>query len=195
MKKIGLLGSTGSIGTQTLNVLDQLKEKFDVKYLTSNNNAKLLAKQAKKYNPDTICIVNKDKKDELISYIGNSDIKITSGRESLLEISSRSDIDLVVNGLVGAIGMEPTIFSIKAGIDIALANKESLVMAGQIINNLLKKSNSNIYPVDSEHSAIWQCLKGEKNNQIKKIILTGSGGPFRKLSISEFKFMLKMFFF
>jgi len=186
MKRIGILGSTGSIGTQTLDVLGQLDGKFDVKYLTAYENAYLLSKQALKFKPDTVCIVNKEKKEELEKYLYNSNIKITSGRSALLELSSRTDVELVMNGLVGAIGMEPTICSIKAGVDVALSNKESLVMAGKIINNLLQKSTSNLYPVDSEHSAIWQCLKGENNTQIKKLILTGSGGPFRKRNKNEF---------
>ena len=186
MKKIGILGSTGSIGTQTLDVLDQLDGKFKVKYLTAYGNAHLLSQQALKFKPDTVCIINKEKKEELETYLQNSSIKITSGRSALLELSSRTDVDLVMNGLVGASGMEPTICSIKSGVDVALSNKESLVMAGKIINNLLQESSANLYPVDSEHSAIWQCLKGEDNTQIKKLILTGSGGPFRKKDKNDF---------
>tara|TARA_Y100000590_G_scaffold415931_1_gene514258 strand:- start:4069 stop:5226 length:1158 start_codon:yes stop_codon:yes gene_type:complete len=187
MKKIGILGSTGSIGTQTLDVLGQLDGKFKVKYLTAYGNAHLLSQQALKFKPDTVCIINKEKKEELETYLQNSSIKITSGRSALLELSSRTDVDLVMNGLVGASGMEPTICSIKSGVDVALSNKESLVMAGKIINNLLQESSSNLYPVDSEHSAIWQCLTGEDNTQIKKLILTGSGGPFRKKDKNDFR--------
>ena len=186
MKKIGILGSTGSIGTQTLEVLDCLAGKFDIKYLTAYENVRLLADQALRYNPDTVCIINEAKKEELKNYLLSSNIKITSGRSALLDLASRTDIDLVMNGLVGASGMEPTICSIKSGVDVALSNKESLVMAGKIINELLLQSKSNLYPVDSEHSAIWQCLKGEKIKQVKKIILTGSGGPFREKPMEDF---------
>ena len=186
MKKIGILGSTGSIGTQTLEVLDCLADQFDIKYLTAYQNVRLLADQALKYKPDTVCIINEDKKEELKNYLFSSNIKITSGRSALLDLASRTDIDLVMNGLVGASGMEPTVCSIKSGVDVALSNKESLVMAGKIINELLLQSKSNLYPVDSEHSAIWQCLKGEKIKQVKKIILTGSGGPFREKPMEDF---------
>ena len=186
MKNIGILGSTGSIGTQTLQVIDNLSDQFDVKYLTAQNNIHCLAEQALKYLPDTVCIVNEEKKNRLEELLLYSNIKIISGRNALLEISSRNDIDLIINGLVGAAGMEPTVCAVKAGVDVALSNKESLVMAGGIINKLLKKYSGKIYPVDSEHSAIWQCLTGEKTEQVKKIILTGSGGPFRTKPMQEF---------
>jgi len=186
MKKIGILGSTGSIGKQTLQVIDQYQDKFSIKYLTAQQNALLLAKQALKYKPDTVCIVDENKKDVLEDYLSGSDIKIISGYSSLLEIASRNDIDLTMNSLVGAAGMEPTICAIKSGVDVALSNKESLVMAGKIINDMLKKYSGKLYPVDSEHSAIWQCMAGEKNDQLKKIILTGSGGPFREKHIKDF---------
>ena len=179
MKNIGILGSTGSIGTQTLDVIDSMPNKYNVKYLTANYNVKNLAQQAVKYNPETVCIVQENLKEELASYLQNTDIEITAGRNALIEISRKNNIDLVMNGLVGAAGMEPTIEAIKNGVDVALSNKESMVMAGGIINELLKMNKCNLFPVDSEHSAIWQCLQGENNNEIKRIILTGSGGPFR----------------
>jgi 1-deoxy-D-xylulose-5-phosphate reductoisomerase len=116
----------------------------------------------------------------------NTDITITSGRNALLELAGRNDVDLVMNGLVGASGMEPTIEAVKSGIDVALSNKESMVMAGGIINDLLKSNSCNLFPVDSEHSAIWQCLKGENNSEIKRLILTGSGGPFRTTPKEDF---------
>ena len=186
MKKIGILGSTGSIGTQTLQVIDHLSGEFDIKYLTAHQNVHLLVEQALKYQPDTVCIVNEKKRGELEDCLSGSNISIISGMAALLELSQRNDVDLVMNSLVGAAGMEPTIEIIKAGVDVALSNKESLVMAGGIINDLLKQNSGNLFPVDSEPSAIWQCLVGEKNNQINKVILTGSGGPFREKPLTDF---------
>ena len=191
MKSIGILGSTGSIGTQTLEVIDALPGKFKVKYLTSNQNTELLGEQAIKYNPDTVCIANEDKRDELETILAGTNINITSGRNALLETAGRNDVNLVMNGLVGAIGMEPTIAAVQAGVDVALSNKESMVMAGGIINELLKKHSGNLFPVDSEHSAIWQCLTGEKIDQVKRIILTGSGGPFRTKPKEEFSLITR----
>ncbi len=186
MKRIGILGSTGSIGTQTLQVIDQFPERFDVKYLTAQKNVQLLAAQALKYQPDTVCIVDETRKGILEDCLSGANIRIISGRSALLELSCRNDIELVMNSLVGAAGMEPTICTVEAGVDVALSNKESLVMAGRIINGLLKQYSGKLFPVDSEHSAIWQCLSGEKNDQINKVILTGSGGPFREKPLSDF---------
>ena len=191
MKSIGILGATGSIGTQTLDVIDALPGKFYIKYLTSNQNTELLGEQALKYKPDTVCIANEEKRDDLEIILAGTNINITSGRNALLEAAGRNDVNLVMNGLVGAIGMEPTIEAVKAGVDVALSNKESLVMAGGIINELLKKHSGNLFPVDSEHSAIWQCLTGEKNDQVKRIILTGSGGPFRTKPKEEFSLITR----
>ena len=186
MKNIGILGSTGSIGTQTLDVIDAIHGKFNIKYLTANQNVKKLAEQVKLYKPEIVCIVDENKLPELKNLLQNSASKIISGRQALLDIASRDNVDLCVNGLVGAIGMEPTIQSIKNGVDVALSNKESMVMAGEIINSLLEKHSCKLYPIDSEHSAIWQCLRGEKLSQIKRIVLTGSGGPFRNKPMEEF---------
>ena len=186
MKAIGILGSTGSIGTQTLEVIDSLPGKFQIKYLTAQSNAKKLAQQALIYKPDTVCIVNVEKQPQLQQLLKNTGITVLSGRNALLETAARDDIDLTMNSLVGAAGMEPTIEAIKSGVDVALSNKESMVMAGEIINKLLSKDSCNLYPVDSEHSAIWQCLKGEDPKEIKRIILTGSGGPFRKKPLDKF---------
>ena len=191
MKSIGILGSTGSIGTQTLDVIDALPGKFYIKYLTSNQNTELLGEQALKYKPDTVCIANEEKRDDLEIILAGTNINITSGRNALLEVAGRNDVNLVMNGLVGAIGMEPTIEAVKAGVDVALSNKESMVMAGGIINELLKKHSGNLLPVDSEHSAIWQCLTGEKNDQVNCIILTGSGGPFRTKPKEEFSLITR----
>ena len=186
MKSIGILGSTGSIGTQTLDVIDALPGKFHIKYLTSNQNTELLGEQALKYKPDIVRIAMEEKRGELDTILTGTDINITSGRNALLEAAGRNDVDLVMNGLVGATGMEPTIEAVQAGVDVALSNKESMVMAGGIINGLLKKHSGNLFPVDSEHSAIWQCLTGENIDQVKRIILTGSGGPFRTKPKEEF---------
>ena len=186
MKNIGILGSTGSIGTQTLDVIDAIHGKFNIKYLTANQNVKKLAEQVKLYKPEIVCIVDENKLPELKNLLQKSNSKIVSGRQALLDIASRDNVDLCVNGLVGAIGMEPTIQSIKNGVDVALSNKESMVMAGEIINSLLEKHSCKLYPIDSEHSAIWQCLRGEKLSQIKRIVLTGSGGPFRNKPMEEF---------
>ena len=191
MKSIGILGSTGSIGTQTLDVIDALPGKFQIKYLTSNQNTELLGEQALKYKPDIVCIAMEEKRGELDTILAGTDINITSGRDALLEAAGRNDVNLVMNGLVGAIGMEPTIEAVKAGVDVALSNKESMVMAGGIINELLKKHSGNLLPVDSEHSAIWQCLTGEKIDQVKRIILTGSGGPFRTKPKEEFSLITR----
>ena len=187
MKNIGILGSTGSIGTQTLKVIDQYPEKFNVKYLSCNQNTQLLIEQTKKYTPDTICIINENKIEELKTALNNTNVKIISGRSALLELASRDDLDLMMNALVGSAGMEPTICALNAQVDVALSNKESMVMAGNIINKIIEKKSASLFPVDSEHSAIWQCMTGEKKEEINKIILTGSGGPFRKKSIEDFK--------
>ena len=186
MKTIGILGSTGSIGIQTLQVIDTFPGDYQIKYLTAHNNIEKIVEQALVYNPDTVCIVQEDKKFQLKELLKDTDISVVSGRGALLKTAARNDIDLIMNGLVGSAGMEPTIEAIKSGVDIALSNKESMVMAGEIINNLLSKHSCNLLPIDSEHSAIWQCLKGEDTKQIKRIILTGSGGPFRTKPIDEF---------
>ena len=187
MKKIGILGSTGSIGTQTLQVINLFKQDFEIIYLTANNNVELLIKQSLQYKPKYVCIVNKSKLKQVKEKLSNLNCKIISGREGLLEIASCNEIDICVNALVGSSGMEPTVNSLKAGIDVALSNKESMVMAGEYINKLKNKNNCSIYPVDSEHSAIWQCLRGEDFQEIRKLILTGSGGPFLKRDLKSFE--------
>ena len=187
MKKIGILGSTGSIGTQTLQVINLFKQDFEIIYLTANNNVELLIKQSLQYKPKYVCIVNESKVKQLTEKLSNLNCKIISGRAGLLEIASCNEIDICVNALVGSSGMEPTVNSLKAGIDVALSNKESMVMAGEYINKLKYKNNCSIYPVDSEHSAIWQCLRGEDFQEIRKLILTGSGGPFLKRDLKSFE--------
>ena len=187
MKNIGILGSTGSIGTQTLQVINSFKQDFKIIYLTANNNVELLIKQSLQYKPKYVCIVNESKVKQLTEKLSNLNCKIISGRAGLLEIASCNEIDICVNALVGSSGMEPTVNSLKAGIDVALSNKESMVMAGEYINKLKNKNNCSIYPVDSEHSAIWQCLRGEDFQEIRKLILTGSGGPFLKRDQNSFE--------
>jgi len=186
MKTIGILGSTGSIGTQTLQVIDTFPGDYKIKYLTAHNNVEKLAGQALVYNPDTVCIVQKEKQPQLEELLKGIDVTVVSGRKALLETAGRDDVDLTLNGLVGAAGMEPTIEAIKNGVNVALSNKESMVMAGEIINELLEKHSCKLFPIDSEHSAIWQCLTGESKHQIKRIVLTGSGGPFRTKPRDEF---------
>ena len=185
-KKISILGSTGSIGVNTLNVIDTLQDKFDVVYLSTFQNKDLIIEQAKKYQPKALAVVNDSNAEDIKKALEKENIEILFGRDGLLEISKRDDLDLVMNGLVGSAGMEPTINSLKAGVDVALSNKESMVMAGDLINNIMNESGAKIYPVDSEHSAIWQCLVGEKIEDVKKIILTGSGGPFRTRDLHTF---------
>ena len=191
MKSIGILGSTGSIGIQTLQVIDTFPGDYQIKYLTAYHNIEKLAEQALVYNPDTVCIVQKEYHHQLEALLSKTEISITSGRNALIEIAGRSDVDLTINGLVGAAGMEPTIEAVKNGVNVALANKESMVMAGEMINDLLAKNSCNLFPMDSEHSAIWQCLRGESKQQIKCIILTGSGGPFRTKPKDEFNQITK----
>jgi len=185
-KKISILGSTGSIGVNTLNVIDTLEDKFDVVYLSTFQNKDLIIEQAKKYKPKALAVVNDSNAEDIKKALEKENIEILFGRDGLLEISKRDDLDLVMNGLVGSAGMEPTINSLKAGVDVALSNKESMVMAGDLINNIMNESGAKIYPVDSEHSAIWQCLVGEEIEDVKRIILTGSGGPFRTRDLHTF---------
>ena len=185
MKNLGILGSTGSVGTQSLNVIDNNKNKFNIKFLAANTNSKLLIEQVKKFNPEYVCIYDKSKYLELKKHINSS--KILCGYDGLMELCELRNIDIVLNSIVGYSGLEPTLKIIESGTDIALSNKESIVQAGHLVINLAKSKNVNIFPVDSEHSAIWQCLVGEKKSKIRKIILTASGGPFRKLSKSKFE--------
>ena len=185
-KKLSILGSTGSIGLNTLKIVSHLKDHFEVVYLSSNTNSQLLIEQIKIFKPKAVCVVSKKGFEEVKNQVNSLDVKILFGRKGLLELAKRDDVDIMLNALVGASGMEPTLCAIESGVDVALANKESLVMAGDIITNAMKKSGSNIFPVDSEHSAIWQCMVGENRKDIKRIILTGSGGPFRKRAIETF---------
>ena len=185
-KKISILGSTGSIGVNALKVVSQLKHEIDVSYLSANRNSTLLLDQIKMFNPKAVCIVDEMEFEIVRKESKSLDVEVLYGREGLIALSKMNDVDIMLNGLVGAAGMEPTLCAIQSGVDVALSNKESLVMAGNIIMESKKKSGAKIFPVDSEHSAIWQCMIGEKDEDIKRIILTGSGGPFRKRPITTF---------
>lgn len=179
MKKIAILGSTGSIGTQTLEVISENREAFSVETLTANNNADLLIKQAKIFKPNSVVIRNEEKYMLVNDALSSEGIKVYCGAKSIEDIVTSDSIDIVLTAMVGYSGLIPTINAIKKGKTIALANKETLVVAGKIITDLAKEYGSKILPVDSEHSAIFQCLSGEIQNPIEKIFLTASGGPFR----------------
>ena len=185
-KRISILGSTGSIGVNALKVSSHLKDELDIIYLSANRNAELLIQQAKEFQPKAVCIVDESAFSDVQNALMHLDIEILTGRESLLELAARDDVDILLNGLVGTPGMEPTLKAIEAGIDVALSNKESLVMAGDIIQKAMDKSGAKLFPVDSEHSAIWQCLVGENIDDVRCLILTGSGGPFRTRDITTF---------
>ena len=184
-KRIAILGSTGSIGVQTLEVVEEHPLLFEVEVLTANNNSSLLIKQAEKFKPNVVVVANKKKYDAVNSALSVMGIKVFCGKESLEEVVEIENIDLVVTALVGYSGLKPTIRAIKSGKNIALANKETLVVAGGLITQLCRDYNVQIYPVDSEHSAIFQCLVGETYNPIEKIYLTASGGPFRGMSVDS----------
>ncbi|MFN7014917.1 MAG: 1-deoxy-D-xylulose-5-phosphate reductoisomerase, partial [Bacteroidia bacterium] len=184
-KRIAILGSTGSIGTQALEVIREQKEHFDVEVLTANNNLELLIQQSKEFKPNVVVIANKNKAESLKSALANEPIKVYSGIEAIAQVVEMDSVDMVLTAMVGYSGLIPTIHAIKAKKPIALANKETLVVAGALITELAKENAVNIYPVDSEHSAIFQCLAGEWHNLIEKIYLTASGGPFRGKKAEE----------
>lgn len=187
MKNISILGSTGSIGVNALSVINNLDDKFNVKALSAYKNSSVLIEQAKIFNPEIVVIVDSSEVDFVKESLKKSGISVLCGREGLLELSARDDVDIMLNALVGSSGMEPTINAIRSSVNVALSNKESLVMAGDIIDCEKNKSGAEVFPVDSEHSAIWQCLVGEKIDDVEKIILTGSGGPFRTRDYKTFK--------
>ena len=191
LKTLSILGSTGSIGVNALEVISNLENCFKVKYLSTYKNVDLLVSQIKKHKPKAVAVVDETAAKKIKSTLDAMGIKLLAGRVGLLDLSQRNDLDLMLNGLVGASGMQPTINAIKAGVNIALANKESLVMAGNIISKELKNSEAKLFPVDSEHSAIWQCMVGETLDDINRIILTGSGGPFRERPLSTFSNITK----
>ena len=178
-KHIAILGSTGSIGTQALEVIESHADKFEVEVLTAGSNAKLLIAQAQKFKPNVVVIGEERLYDQVFAALDPLDIKVYAGANALSSVVQMDSIDIVLTALVGYAGLKPTMAAIESGKSIALANKETLVVAGDLITSLAKEKAVNIYPVDSEHSAIFQCLVGEFHNPIEKIILTASGGPFR----------------
>jgi 1-deoxy-D-xylulose-5-phosphate reductoisomerase len=186
-KRIALLGSTGSIGTQALDVISRYPDEFIVEILTAGNNIELLIEQAKKFLPDSVVIDNKDHYALLKDSLKDLPIKVYAGNKAIEQVVTGENIDVVLVAIVGYSGLKPTIAAIKAGKDIALANKETLVVAGHIISEAVMRSGSRLIPVDSEHSAILQCLAGESGNLIEKITLTASGGPFLNYSYKQLK--------
>ena len=178
-KNIVILGSTGSIGTQALEVVDNLKN-INVIALSTNTNIELLEKQIEKYKPKYVCIADEDKASTFKQNIKDKTLNVYTGNKGLEAIATLTKANLILNSLVGNVGLIPTILAIRAKKDIALANKETLVSAGELVMKEAKENNVNIYPIDSEHSAIFQCMQGNKHSQIRKIILTASGGPFRE---------------
>lgn len=176
MKSVCILGSTGSIGTQALEVVRA--HGLWISGLAAKSNIKLLAEQAKEFKPKVVCVYDEDKRDELCELLKDTGITVLSGMDGLCEIASQPETDIVLNSVVGMVGLKPTLAAIEAGIDIALANKETLVVGGALVIDAARKRGVKIYPVDSEHSAIFQSLRGSKQSEISKIILTASGGPF-----------------
>ena len=184
-KQIAILGSTGSIGTQALEVITENDSLFEVYALTANNQVDLLIQQARKYNPEMVAIGNEEHYLQLKDALSDLPIKVFAGSDSIAQVAEMQPIDIVLTAMVGYSGLKPTMNAIKAGKKIALANKETLVVAGELICELAAQHHVSILPVDSEHSAIFQCLAGEGNNPIEKLILTASGGPFRTKTMSE----------
>ena len=178
-KRVAILGSTGSIGTQTLDVIRQHPDWFTVEVLTAQHNWELVVEQALEFKPNAVVIGNEDHYSKVKEAISGEQIKVFAGQKAIAQVVEMDTIDVVLTALVGYSGLIPTVHAIRAGKQIALANKETLVVAGELITALAKQHGVNIYPVDSEHSAIFQCLVGEFHNPIEKIILTASGGPFR----------------
>ena len=190
-KHIAILGSTGSIGTQALEVIKAHSDQFEVEVLTAGTNAQLLIQQAKEYSPNVVVIGDDRLYDQVFDALDPLDIKVYSGEKALCSVVQMDTVHLVLTALVGYVGLKPTIAAIEAGKHIALANKETLVVAGDLITRLAQEKAVNIYPVDSEHSAIFQCLVGEFHNSIEKIILTASGGPFRGKTKAELAHVTK----
>ena len=191
MRQLAILGSTGSIGTQALEVISEHGDQFEVYAITANNNAELLIEQAHKYMPDTVVIANEKKYPEVKEALEDLPIKVWAGADAIAQVVTAEPIDMVLTAMVGYSGLRPTIEAIKAKKAIALANKETLVVAGELITGLANENRTPIIPVDSEHSAIFQCLNGEWNNPIEKLILTASGGPFFTKTKDELRTVTK----
>ncbi|MEE1118453.1 MAG: 1-deoxy-D-xylulose-5-phosphate reductoisomerase [Bacteroidales bacterium] len=184
-KSVAVIGSTGSIGRQALDIIAQHPDIFSAEVLTANTQADLLIEQALKFNPNVVVIADKTQYQKVKQALSQTDIKVFAGKESIDEVVQMDCVDIVLMALVGFAGLSPTIKAIEKGKLIALANKETLVVAGEYVMRLAKQNNTAILPVDSEHSAIFQCLIGEINNEVNKIYLTASGGPFRNLNAEE----------
>lgn len=190
-RQIAILGSTGSIGTQTLQVVEEHPECFEVYAITANTRVEELIAQARKFKPEAVVIADETKYETLKEALANQPVKVYAGYESICQIVQAEPIDIVVTAMVGFSGLRPTIEAIKAGKAIALANKETMVVAGELITHLAIENKVPILPVDSEHSAIFQCLAGESGNKIEKLILTASGGPFRTFTAKELEAVTK----
>ncbi len=190
-RKIAILGSTGSIGTQALDVIANHRNKFEAYVLVANNQVDKLIEQARTFLPETVVIANDEKYEYLKQSLSDLPIKVWTGADAIEQVVQDSDIDMVLTAMVGFSGLKPTIAAIEAGKSIALANKETLVVAGELITKLAQQYRVPILPVDSEHSAIFQCLNGESVNQIDKILLTASGGPFHGFSLEQLKKVTK----
>ena len=185
MKKISLLGSTGSIGVNTLDVIERYPESFQVCALSAGSNVDLFARQIRKFKPALAALFDSTKIDALKELVGDLDVEIVSGQEGTVSAASFSEADLVVSGVVGSAGLLPALSALKAGKNLALANKETLVIAGELVLKEAERTHTRIIPIDSEHSAIFQVLNGEKTTRIKRIILTASGGPFRTFTLKQ----------
>ncbi len=185
MKKISLLGSTGSIGVNTLDVIERNPESFQILAMSAGSNVDLFAEQIRKFKPQVAALFDTKKIPALKERVADLDVEILSGEEGSLSVATLPEVDVVVSGVVGSVGLLPAIEALKAGKNLALANKETLVIAGELVLREAEKTNSQIIPIDSEHSAIFQALNGEKKERIKKIILTASGGPFRTFSLDQ----------
>lgn len=185
MKKISLLGSTGSIGVNTLDVVERNPESFQIVAMSAGSNVDLLAEQIRKFKPKVATLFDTTKISDLKERVADLDVEIVPGEEGSNTVATLAEADVVVSGVVGSAGLVPAMQALKAGKNLALANKETLVIAGELVLKEAEKSNSQIIPIDSEHSAIFQALNGEKKERIKKIILTASGGPFRTYSLDQ----------
>jgi 1-deoxy-D-xylulose-5-phosphate reductoisomerase len=184
-KKIAILGSTGSIGSQALDIISKFPEQFVVEALVAGNNVEALIKQARRFLPEIVVIGNKNLYNQLKTALNDLQIKVYAGDDAIEQVVSSSSVDVVLAAIVGYSGLRSTVAAVKAGKKIALANKETLVVAGELIEKLIKQTNAKIVPVDSEHSAILQCLTGEMGNPVERISLTASGGPFLNYSLNE----------
>lgn len=188
-KQIAILGSTGSIGTQALQVIEEHPDLYEAYAITANNQVELLAEQARKFMPAAVVIANESKYAQLKELLADLPIQVYAGADAICDIVQAEPVDMVLASMVGYAGLRPTINAIKAGKEIALANKETLVVAGELINNLFSQYHTPLFPVDSEHSAIFQCL--EADNRLEKVILTASGGPFRTFTKEQLKHVTK----